>query len=97
MLLFISVYEIYHWKETSQYDKQPKQGGLFTDYINTFLKIKQQASGWPDWCVSETDKQQYIHDYFKFKYEGIKLDYEAIEKNPRLRSLAKLCLNLGGG
>ena len=89
--VILSVYEIYNWKETSQYDKQPKQGGLFTEYINMFLKIKQQASGWPDWCVSETDKQKYINDYFE--YEGIKMDYEDIEKNPGLRSLAKLCLN----
>ncbi|XP_046569532.1 uncharacterized protein LOC124277858 [Haliotis rubra] len=38
------VYEVYHWAETTQYDKTTQSGGLFASYINTFLKIKQESS-----------------------------------------------------
>ena len=68
-----------------------KSSKLFTGYIDTFLKIKQEASGWPSWCESEAQKRQYITQYEQ--KEGIKLDYGKIKKNPGLRSLAKLMLN----
>jgi hypothetical protein len=38
-------------------------GGVFTEYVNIFLKLKQEASGWPEWCQSEEDRQKYITDY----------------------------------
>ena len=43
------IYEIYHWDETSQFNKETGEGGLFAAYVNIFLKIKQEASGWPEW------------------------------------------------
>jgi hypothetical protein len=46
--------------ETEQYDPKAKTGGLFTDYVNIFLKMKQEASGWPECCQSENDKWRYI-------------------------------------
>ena len=39
------IYEVYHWEEMAQYDSNTRQGGLFAQYINTFLKFKQEASG----------------------------------------------------
>ena len=36
-------------------------GGLFTDYVNTLLKIKQEASSWQDWCQTENETHSYIH------------------------------------
>jgi hypothetical protein len=86
-----TIYEVWHFDNISQYNTETKTGGIFTDYVNTFLKVKQQASGWPEWCVDESTKQKYIHDYYN--KEGIVLDYAKIEKNPGLRSLAKLMLN----
>ncbi|XP_074115793.1 uncharacterized protein LOC141538310 [Cotesia typhae] len=65
--------------------------GLFVEYINTFLKIKQEASGWPVHCVDEHSRQEYIDNYEA--REGITLDANKIAKNPGLRSLAKLFLN----
>jgi hypothetical protein len=59
------IYEIWHFDQISQYDTDSKTGGLFTDYVNTFLKIKQEASGWPDWCRTECDKHKYIKLYYK--------------------------------
>ena len=63
------------------------EGGLFADYINTFLKIKQEASGWPSWCKDENTKADYIRSYME--KERIQLDPEKIEHNPGLRALAK--------
>ena len=34
--------------------------GLFKDYIDTFLKIKQESSGFPEECDTEEKKQQHI-------------------------------------
>jgi hypothetical protein len=82
---------VWHFDETEQYDPKTKTGGLFTDYVNTFLKMKQEASGWPEWCQNENDRWSYIRDYHE--KEGILLDYNNIKKNPGLRALAKVMLN----
>jgi hypothetical protein len=60
---------VWHFDETEQYDPKTKTRGLFTDYVNTFLKMKQEASGWPEWCQSKNDKWGYIRDYHE--KEGI--------------------------
>lgn len=86
-----SMYEVWNFTDISQYDPETKSGGVFTEYVNTFLKVKQEASGWPAWCRSEQDKKQYISDYLE--REGILLNCNNIKKNPGLRSLAKLMLN----
>ena len=70
---------------------QDRLADLFKGYIDTFLKIKQEVSGWPSWCGTGEDKRQYVREYQE--KEGIKLDPEKIKKNPGLRSLAKLMLN----
>jgi hypothetical protein len=57
--------------------------------VNTFLK--QETSGWPEWCQSGNDKWGYIRDYHE--KEGILLGYNNIKKNAGLRALAKLMLN----
>ncbi|XP_065942897.1 uncharacterized protein [Magallana gigas] len=87
----LKIYEVYHWGESTQYDSVTKTGGLFAPYINMFLKIKQEASGRPDWIKTEDDLAQYIEMYEQ--REGIRLDPDNIEHNPGLRSLAKLLLN----
>ena len=78
------IYEVWHFDETCE--------GLFRDYVNTWLKIKQEASGWPSWVGDdETKRQQYLREYFE--HEGIQLEYANIKKNPGLRTLAKMMLN----
>ena len=78
------IYEVWHFDETCE--------GLFKDYVNTWLKIKQEASGWPSWVGDdETKRQQYLREYFE--HEGIQLEYDKIQKNPGLRTLAKMMLN----
>lgn len=87
----LNIYEVYHFAESSKYDVESCKGGLFTQYVNMFLKIKQEASGFPAECVTEDAKWKYIRDYKE--NEGIDLNYDKIETNPGLRCLAKLCLN----
>jgi hypothetical protein len=84
--VILDMYEMWEYKMATYED-----GGLFTDFINKFLKIKQEASGYPSWCVTPQDKEKYVRDYFD--HEGISLDATKIEKNSGLRSLAKLMLN----
>lgn len=82
----IECYELWEY-EVATFEK----GGLFTDFINKFLKLKQEASGYPEWCKTDEDRERYIEDYYA--REAIKLDPGKIEKNGGLRSLAKLMLN----
>lgn len=89
--VILKIYEVYHWDESTKYDVETGSGGLFGEYINLFLKIKQEASGWPDWVQNEEEAIKYIAEYSL--REGIQLDRDSITKNPALRSIAKLLLN----
>ena len=80
----VRIYEIWHWDNVEQYNPQNKSGGLFTSYVNTFLKIKQESSGYPAWVKTETDKDNYISEYRS--REGINLDKDKIENNPGLKT-----------
>ncbi|XP_054723508.1 uncharacterized protein LOC129233516 [Uloborus diversus] len=77
------MYEVYHFPISSNV--------LFRDYIDLFLKIKQESSGWPRECSTEDEKREYIVRYEA--KEGILLDSNAISKNPGRRQVAKLALN----
>ena len=79
----LEIHEVWHWEETTD--------ELFKDYVDMYLKIKQEASGYPKHCVTDEQKQQYIDEYYE--HEGIRLDPNKIEYNPGLRMLAKLALN----
>ena len=63
----LDVYEVWLFSETTQYNK-----GIFAGYINTFLRLKQESSGYPDWCKTEQDKIKFKQDYFEA--EGIRLE-----------------------
>lgn len=77
------IYEVWHYSE--------KRKDLFSEYVNVFLKIKQESSGYPDWVKSDEDKDKYIKDYSDRQH--ILLEKDKITKNPGLRFIAKLCLN----
>ena len=85
------IYEVWHFESTSKYNKNTKSGGIFTSYINMFLKGKQEASGYPKDVVTDQDKQRYIDDYFE--NEGVKLDKSKIKLNEGMRTICKLLLN----
>ena len=85
------IYEVYHYPKTSQYDPETLTGGLFSEQVNLFMKIKTEASGYPDWVHTDEDKNRFI-SRFESKV-GVQLDKDNIAPNPALRSIAKICLN----
>jgi hypothetical protein len=86
------IYEVWHYKETRQFSKDSEEDtSLFAAYVNCFLKLKVEKSGWPNWVKTEADQEKFIRDFEE--QEGIKLDSAEIEKNEALRSIAKLLLN----
>ena len=87
----LTIYEVWHYPESTQFDSKTNQGGLFSSYVNLFLKFKEEASGYPDNVNSEEEKAEYI-DKFLAK-EGILLDKNNIKSNPGIRSVMKLMLN----
>ena len=53
----IKIFSIWHYDEKETYDPDLKQGGLFTGYINKFLKMKTEASGFPSHVTTEEEKR----------------------------------------
>ena len=82
----LKIYEVYHWPSKSSPGKFS-----FGDYINKFLKLKLEKSGWPSWAKNDLEKDNFIH-YVKEK-EQIDLDKNEVEVNKGLRAIAKICLN----
>ena len=87
------IFEVWHFRETSQYDPETKTGGLFSGYINTFLKLKQEASGWPPNCSFageedgmpiptdiQAERDLYVKEYLE--KEGVQLEPSNIKHNP---------------
>ncbi|MDI9312027.1 MAG: DNA polymerase [Limnohabitans sp.] len=79
----IHIIEVLHYENKSEY--------MFKEYINLWLKEKQEASGWPIWVLNEADREKYLNEYEK--HENVSLDVSKIEKNPGRRFIAKIMLN----
>ncbi|XP_032688843.1 uncharacterized protein LOC116852503 [Odontomachus brunneus] len=56
-----SVSEIWNY-EITQYDPVTWRGGLFAKYINCFLQLKQEASGWLNECADDEDIEERTDD-----------------------------------
>jgi len=53
----VEIHEVYEYAVT-QYDKASGEGGLFVDYINTFLKLKAEASGFTSWVRTRSSEKR---------------------------------------
>ena len=84
-------YSAWHFAETTQYNPETHDGGLWANYINLWLKEKQQADGYPAWCETDGDREKYVEDYYT--HEGILLEPGKIKRNEGLRTLSKMMLN----
>lgn len=60
-----NILKIYHLRETTQSDSATGESGLFGDYVNLFLKLKQEASSPPPGMKTEEDLDKYIADFKK--------------------------------
>ena len=65
------VFQVWHYPESAEYNPETQNGGLFSDYINTFLRSKAEASGLPSYVENETNPQrreellqEYIDDFY---------------------------------
>jgi hypothetical protein len=87
----IKVHSCLYWTETAKYGDEKYPKGIFGTYVNKYLKIKTEASGWPAHVITEADKLKYIQKFEK--KEDVILDYNNIAYNPGLRFLAKILLN----
>jgi len=90
----LETYEVYEY-QVLQYDPETGAGGHFVAYINTFLKLNAEASGYPCWVHSPENEDRYV-DLF-WQSGGIRLDKEAIRYNAAKRGPANLCLNFMWG
>ena len=81
----VKIHEVHH------FPPEQRKRGLFEDYVNTWLKIKQERAGYPAWATTPQDKTRYVTLY-KVE-EGIDLDPSLIQKNPGRKAFAKLMLN----
>ena len=77
----VDVYEVWHWEENK------RSNTLFRDYMGKFLKIKIAASGFPEGCDSDEQKEEYVK-YISEK-EDIDLKVEEVVKNKGLKAVGK--------
>ncbi|KAL3089249.1 hypothetical protein niasHS_006970 [Heterodera schachtii] len=88
------VFSAYVWRHTCDWSDS-----LFHSYLFKFLKIKEEASGYPSKCledgISEEEREQRQQQHIDNCYAKSKVRLEAarIKPNPGLRYIAKLCLN----
>lgn len=82
-------YQILKIHEVFHFPPENRRVGLFAEYVNTWLKLKQESAGWPTDCTTPEQKAEYIREYGE--KEGIKL--ENIADNPGRKAIAKMLLN----
>ena len=67
----LKLYEVWHFPYTSTQ--------LFKQYVNTFLKLKQEANGWSMEGGEDPEKRsEYVANYLR--HEGVELDANNIVK-----------------
>ena len=86
----VKVYEIYHYKEKTIYNP-PYTESLFSEYMQMMFKVKECATGFPDYCDTDQKKDQYIKELETNM--GLKVSKQEISKNIGLRQCSKLLLN----
>ncbi|KAH7726301.1 hypothetical protein AAVH_06102 [Aphelenchoides avenae] len=66
-------------------------GDLFKSYVRKFMKLKIEATGWPEHVKTDEDQAAFIRENSE-RY-GITIDAANMVSNPAKRQIAKLCLN----
>ena len=79
----MKIHEVWHWKEMREH--------FFAAFVDKFLKIKTEASGWPSWCTDDVKKQKFIDDVRE--KEGVELEPSKMVANSGRKAVSKLMLN----
>lgn len=79
------IHEVWHFAPNQ------RKRGLFADYVNTWLRLKQESSGYPSWAQTPAQKAEFVRLYQE--KEGVTLDPDQIVKNPGRKATSKLSLN----
>ena len=56
----LQLHEAWHYEHKSVYDQTTGTGGLFANYINTFIRLKMEASGYPPGVETVQQKVDFI-------------------------------------
>ena len=74
--VIVHVHEVWHFPQ--------RCAGLFKTYVDTWIKIKEEASSWPPGC-STPEQREHVQGFFDTE-AGILLDATKIAKNPGQRT-----------
>ena len=58
--IVLKVYEVWQYDTITKYDPIIGDKGLFAQYMNTFMKIKMEASEYSPQCDTDQEKNKYI-------------------------------------
>lgn len=83
-------YQILKIHEVWHFTPENRRVDLFKDYVNTWLKLKQESAGWPAGCDMPEQKAAYVKCYED--HESIRL--ENVAQNSGWKAVAKMLLNL---
>ena len=84
----LKVHEVWQYHTVTKYDPITCDGGLFAQYMNTFMKIKMEASGYPSHCDTDQEKTSPLNVYESTKgLLCVKMTFHSMQ------DVAKLCLN----
>uniref|UniRef100_A0A1I7U2T1 Uncharacterized protein n=1 Tax=Caenorhabditis tropicalis TaxID=1561998 RepID=A0A1I7U2T1_9PELO len=87
------IVEVYHGVKYEYWTHNDAngEGGLFTSYINIFMKAKADSSGLPTHVKTEEEKAEFVKGYWEA--EKIDLGDCKFERNVGRRAVTKLMLN----
>ena len=84
----LDVYEVWHFSETAQYDKASGEGKIFASYIDTFHRIKQESSRYPNWFMQSKIKSCSSKSIFKQKGSDLRM----LRRIKKMRAIVKIML-----
>ena len=82
----IQLFECWHYDTTTIYDKSTGSTGLFSQYMDAFIGLKVEASGYPDNIDTQERENNFIKEIFE--REGVHLNKNNIKHNPGSRAVA---------
>jgi hypothetical protein len=77
----------------AEWASEENGNGLFSGYVNAFLKLKAESSGWPPECDTLEKRRAFLREFCE--KEGIELDPAKLEDpNEGMRYIAVSAQNI---